>query len=40
MRDVIRIVEDRCNDTERQNFLAKFSLKSFDTLQRNEVFMG
>jgi hypothetical protein len=34
LREMLRLVKDRCNDTERQNILAKFLEKSSLTLYR------
>lgn len=39
VRDMIRIVKDRCNNIERQNSLPKFSEKSSLTLCRELIFL-
>jgi hypothetical protein len=38
LREMTKIVKDRCNDSERQNVLAKFSEKSSLTLYREMNF--
>jgi hypothetical protein len=39
-KEMLRLVKERCNDTERQNMLAKFSDKRSLTLYRELNFLG
>ena len=38
LREMTKVVNDRCDDTERQNILAKFSEKSSLALQKEMNF--
>jgi len=40
LREMTKILTDRCNDNERQNILTKLSEKSSLTLPRNELLLG